>query len=489
MSHIEHMTIGAVLCAEGAVLRTTSDALVHQAALRVDDFTDLRARAVWTIVLRLTERRRPANVETVFTFGRLSKAFAEKDIAWLREWENDAATIDRTMFGDMVDGLRSASRAKALAIAYEEAIAALRAPSPDVVKVITDLETVQREALSAMVDETSTGDMDLAELADRWQRVEAGTESADVIPTGIKCLDDLIGGFFSNLNMIIGAPSEGKSAFVATVIELLLLAGVKVGVFGLEDGTAWIQRRHVAKRMGINARDVGRKPRDHKQHERFAEVTEDLAPLMRNLKTYKRGGIRVSKLLQVATRWKDEGVQIMFIDHGGELDHHSEKVDEHRLRVGLSYKAIRDFATANGIPMVAVAHTRRKSDLDTEPRPPRADEVRDASDIENAARSMLGVWQVPGEDCVRITSAKVTEGERYKTVRIAKVAGGVLLDPEQAEVIDLFAEKMAIARKKKEEKEAIRREAREKAAAERAAAKEAKTKGQGGLALGDRRSA
>ena len=344
-----------------------------------------------------------------------------------------------------------------------------------------------REAIVALVDESSTGDMDLAELAQRWERVEAGEEKSELIPTGVKALDDLIGGFYANLNMVIGAPSEGKSAFIASVIELLLLARVEVGVFGLEDGTEWIQRRHVAKGMGINARDVGRRPRDAAQQQKFGEVTARLAPLMRHLHTHKRNGLTARELLRIAENWRTKKkVQIVFVDHGGELDHSDHNVDENRLRIAASYRALRTWAFNNGIPVVAVAHTRRRDDRDTEPRPPFASEVRDCSDIENMARVMLGVWQVPGEDCVRVSSAKVTEGERYKTVKLPKVAGGVLLDADGAEVIDLFAEKMKVAKERKAQKDAERAEAVARRVAEKEAARQAKAakKPQGGLDLG-----
>lgn len=475
--HVQHAIIGAIMNAESPLMRSNAQSLVEGCGLRRDDFTDLRARLVWPVLVKLAAARRPCTPSAVFAYGRQTKLFSEGDIGWLLEMEATSVMVDRATFDDMTGGMLQASRTKSLADTLEAQLLLLRGKEPNIHQSAATIESALRDAIVALVDESSTGDMDLAELAQRWERVEAGEEMSDIIPTGIQALDDLIGGFYANLNMVIGAPSEGKSAFIATVIEMLLMNGVEVGVFGLEDGTEWIQRRHVAKGMGINARDVGRKPRDHAMQVKSGEVFERLAPIMRHLHTHKRSGLTARELLRIAENWRrKKKVRIIFIDHGGELDHSDHSVDENRLRIAASYRLLRTWAFNNQIPVVAVAHTRRKDDRDIEPRPPLASEVRDCSDIENMARMMLGVWSVPGEDFVRLTSAKVTEGSRYKTVKLAKVAGGVLLDAESAEVVDLFAEKMKLAKARKEQKDTERREAKERIAAEKEAVRQAKAK-------------
>jgi replicative DNA helicase len=493
--HIQHVICGGVMLAESPTMRSNAQSLIDSTGLKREDFGDAKARLVWGIMTKLAAARRPVSPATIYAYGRSTKSFTERDQIWLQEMENMGVALDRATFDDLAAGMLQQCRIAQLATVLETNLNLLRTDRPNVEAIRLTLEAALRETTVALVDKSSTGEQDLIDLAAKWERVELGEEKADVIPTGIQALDELIGGFYANLNMIIGAPSEGKSAFVATVIELLLYAGEKVGVFGLEDGTQWIQRRHVAKRMGINAREVGRKKRGDiivngvGGNQLWANATEELAPLMRNLFTNPEAGLRPDVLLRIAEKWRLKGCRIFFVDHGGELDHSNRNIDEHRLRIAASYRALRNWAFNNGVAVVAVAHTRRKDDRDVEPRPPRADEVRDCSDIENMARMMIGVWSVPGEDYVRLTSAKVTEGARYKTVKVAKVAGGVLLDPDNCEVIDLNVEKMRIAKEKKEKKEAERKEAVARRAAEKAAAKEKAKPKQPGLDLNDERRA
>ncbi len=486
-SHLEHAMIGAILSAEHGLMNSNANALLQQAGLKTSNFTDVKARATWGILERLAASGRPINAVSVFRFGRSMQTFSEDDFKWLSGLEY-GSTLDRTRFTEIADGMRSKERAQWLRSTLADITHLMESPEPDLMEVIGRMEDAIAATVLTMEDDSSTGDMDLAELGEDWDRAEAG-EAVDLIPTGIEPLDKLIGGFLLNLNLIIGAPSEGKSAVIATLIKLLLLAGHKVGLFGLEDGTKWVQRRHVGVGMGIPLREVGRKARDHAQQSKWADTTAALAPLMRNLYTSKKTAQSPKQVLRQAAKWKQLGVRINFVDHGGELDFSSDKVDEHRLRVGLAYKAIRDFAVAEGIAMVVVAPTRRKDDRDTEPRPPRIDEVRDSSDLDFAARVCLAVWSVPGEDFVRITSAKVTEGARYKTVRCPKLGGGTLIDPDGAEEIDLFAERMKAARLKKEQRDEERKEARERIAAEKALAKQAKAakKPQAAMNLGDAR--
>lgn len=482
--HVQHAIIGAVMNAESPLMRSNAQSLIDASGLRLDDFSDLKARAVWPVLLKLAAARRPCTPDAVFGYGVQTKRFRDGDIVWLQEMEQSAAMLDRVTFDDLAAGVVQASRTKSLALALEEGAKMLRGNDPQLPAILATLEAAMREAIVS-VDESSTGDMDLAEVGDDWDRSEAG-EAPDLIPTGIKPLDDLIGGFLLNLNLIIGAPSEGKSAVIATLIKLLLLAGYKVGLFGLEDGTKWLQRRHVGVGMGIPLREVGRKPRDYAAQQKWAEVSAALAPVMCNLFTSKRTAQTPKQVLNQAAKWKAKGVRIMFVDHGGELDHSSDKVDEHRLRVGLSYKMIRDWAFAERVAMVVVAPTRRKDDRDTEPRPPRIDEVRDSSDLDFAARVCLSIWSVPGEEFIRITSAKVTEGARFKTVRVPKLGGGTLIDPDGAEEIDLFVERMNAAKERKAQKDAERAEAVARRLAEKEAAKAAKAakKPQADLGLG-----
>lgn len=480
---VEQWVIGALLMAEGAVLRSNAQALLTQADLPPEAFTDLRAKHVWQVIVKLASQGRPVSVETVFGFGRGSKLFAEKDLAWLREWADNALTIDRPKFGDLADGLRKTARQKMLTTALEQHLETLRTQQdPDVLAIADALAEIAAATRTSTANEESTGDLDMAAVDDDWTRAEQGAPIG-IVPTGIPALDESLRGFVPNLNVLIGPPSGGKSATAASMIERQLLGGWRVGFFGLEDGSKWIPRRLIARDLGWPLVDVGRRERDHAAQTKIAEIYERLRHPLAHLKTYPRGGITTAKLLQIAARWVQRdatgrpGVDIIWIDHGGELDHTSDKVDEHRLRVGLSYKRLRDFAVDNGVPIVTLAHTRRRSDQDTEARPPRADEVRDSSDIENAARLMLGMWESPDErDHFRITSLKATEAERFVTWRLPRLKKCALIDPDGAEVVNLQAEKMAKAKARREEKEAERAAARAKREAEKAAAKNEKAK-------------
>src|SRR5690606_4291554 len=113
-----------------------------------------------------------------------------------------------------------------------------------------------------------------------------------LMPTGIKLLDEHVGGWERNLNLVGGLPSVGKSALIATIIGNQLKAGRKVGLFGLEEGTLWLLKRLVARDTGLELRSVGRARLTDTQQEAVTESMGAWHERFRNLHVYRRGGIK-----------------------------------------------------------------------------------------------------------------------------------------------------------------------------------------------------
>lgn len=487
-AHLEHAVIGAVLAAEGQVMASNAAALMEQAGLRATDFEDLRSRAVWPIIERLVQNRRPVSASTVYAYGKTIKTFSQGDFVWLQQLE-DTSMMDRLRFAEIVEGMRIVARKKSLTTGIAEAMELLARHDSDLATIAGRLDSLVRDVLT-MVTDDGTGEDDVMEIGDEWDRREAG-EATTFLPTGITAIDESIGGYVRNLNMIVGQPSEGKSAFMASSIEAILDAGHVVGLFGLEDGTKWLARRLIARDMGLQLRDVGNKPRDFAMQEKWTEVGARMALKLRRLICYRHAGISVDELLRRATSWKaNRKIAALFIDHGGEVDHTTSKHDEHRLAVAESYRRFRDWAINNQCPVIAIAHTARGNE-DQEERPPKPREVAESAYIERRARLMLGVWSKAddGEDFMRVSVIKISEGKRNVTFKVPKHTTAALVHREGAEIVDLFGERMAAAKAAKAKKEAERAEARERVAAERAAAKNAKAqaKVQSGLQLNDER--
>jgi replicative DNA helicase len=474
-ANLEEVILGAILDAEGPVLQTSAGLLVEMTGMRPEDFSDARARVAWRVVARLAARRRPVDALSVYAAGRTTKLFGEDDLAWLQGLQH-ANSLDRERFSTVVEGIRVQARSKQLETALEEQLRVLRSGSTDIARIAGDLDSTLKEIISA-AEPDATGEDDVLEVSNDWDLQESGAAPPTLCPTGLPVFDELLGGWMQNLNIVGGLPSVGKSALLASCIDGQTAAGLKVGLFGLEDGTKWLARRVIAREMALPVRSVGFAKRTPEQAAQFGDVGARVSAQLRNLVTYRRSGLDVREMLRRAASWvRNRGVQCIWLDHGGELDHSAEGTeDQMAYRVARSYTQIRDFAVDYGVPFVVMAHTKRPFD-GNEQRPPQMVELSDSSKIEKAARVFVGVWRKYSEpESMRATIVKATEGETGVTARIQRWKTAALLNGADWERIDLQKEAAMEARLKREAKEAERAAAAEATKQKRAAAKAQKT--------------
>lgn len=468
---LEAVLFGAVLDAEGPVLKTTAAALIDLSGMRPEDFGDPRVRVGWSIAARLGARRRPVDAISVFAAGRTTKAFDDGDLAWLTGLQA-GNQMNRERVADLVDNLRTASRRRLLANALQRNLTALQADGSDLSKVATDLDSALRDVMATSADD-GTGDEDVMTLADQWDRQEAGAVAPMLLPTGLTTLDEIIGGLPQNLTVICGLPSVGKSALLGSIIDAQLDMGLRVGLFGLEDGTEWLSKRIMAREMGMPVRAVAFHKRTAEQLARFPDVGQSMSTRLKRMICYRNDSVSISELLRRAAVWKTQRlIDVLYVDHGGEVDHTTDKFEDHRMRVAESYRLLRNFALRYKMPVVVLAHTGRPSD-DNEDRPPRVTEIAESAYIERRARLVLGCWRRQGEqDFMRLTVLKQTEGEPNVSMKLARLTQCALIDRTVGERIDLRTEQNREAKANREKREADRIAAREAAKAATAKSKQ-----------------
>lgn len=481
-AQLEEVLLGAVLDAEGPVLQTAAGLLVDMSGMRPEDFTNARCRVAWQVILRLTQRRRPVDALLVFSAGRSVKAFNDADREWLQSLQH-SNQLDRDRFANLVEDMRNQARHRQLESVLEKQLNILRGPDVVLTNVASEIDTAVKDIITAALPD-GTGEEDVLELANDWDAQEAGTQAPTLFPTGMPVFDDLLGGWVPNLNILMALPSVGKSAALASCIDGQTAAGLKVGLFGLEEGTKWLSKRIIAREMALPVRSIGFAKRTPEQREQFGDVGARVAAQMRNLITYRRPRgalVDVREMLRRAASWvRNKGVQCIWVDHGGEIDPGIGQAggnDQMAYRVAANYARIRDFAEDYNVPVVVLCHTRRPEDGNEE-RPPMMTEAADSSRIEKMARVMVGGWRrrYSEPDYMRLTCLKASEGAVDITARCKRWTTAGLLQRDQWERIDLQKEKAAEAKAKRDEKEADRLAAREAAKQKAAAEKNAKAR-------------
>lgn len=479
--NLEEAVLGAILDAEGPVLQTAAALLIEMSAMRPEDFTSIRVRQAWKVALHLSLKRRPVDAMSVFSAGRTTKAFSDADLPWLRSLQH-GNTLDRERFANLVEDMRDAARLKQLERVLEAQLVALKGAGANLTNIASEIDTALKDIVAATLPD-GTGEDDVLEVSNDWDTQEAGKAAPTLFPTGLPMLDELLGGWVPNLNILMALPSVGKSAALASCIDGQTAAGLRVGLFGLEEGTKWMARRIIARDMGIPVRSVGFTPRTPEQHAQFADVGARVAAQLRNVITYRRPRgalVDVREILRRSASWvRNKGVQCIWIDHGGEIDPGigQGQNDQMAYRVAANYARLRDFAEDYNVPVIALCHTRRPEDGNEE-RPPLMTEAADSSRIEKMARVMVGGWRrrYAEPDCMRLTVLKASEGEVDITCRAKRWKSAAMLQRDNWDRVDLQAERNQEQKAKREAKEAERIAAAESAKQRAAAAKASKVR-------------
>lgn len=482
-SSMELSLLGALLDAEGPAVRSNAGALLDRSGIKPEDLSDRRVATAWAIVQRLVQRRRPVDARLVHAAGLASRMLTAEDLGWLQGLQS-SNDLDAERFADLSETVRSLSRAQGLTKVLERAIAELQQPNTDVSAVATTVETALREAVS-LSSPDSDGSTDVLELAADWEAVEGPEHLTPIIPTGITAIDEVIRGWVPNLNVLIGLPSVGKSALLASMIDAQLEAGFKVGLFGLEDGTKWASKRVIARDMGMPVRDVTTKKRTPEQALQSVDVMSATSARWKNCITFTQDSITTDELCRRITKWiLEKGVQCVYIDHIGEVDHWNPKLEDFRLQNAETWRRLRNLAIRYNVPIVVLSHTGRPND-DDEERPPRLKEIAESAYAERKARVAIGVWRKFEErDVMRVSVLKQTEGEANVHIKLLRHTTAALVDTNSGERFNPMAEKMAAAREAKEKREADRLAALEKTRAAKEAAKEAAKKAKAQLTFG-----
>lgn len=463
----------------GALLDGVNDAqaLVDVGGLRPEDFTDARTRGCWQLGERMALAHKPLSAVTLFAEGQKRKLLPDAALGWLEKLEA-SNTLDKAKFAEVAANVRTQARRSALSQLLKEQAAELDRGG-DLQTSADTIEAACRD-VGGFGQTHELGSVDVMELGIEWEQRLADGKSL-LVPSGIRSVDELIGGWAPNLNIVAGLPSVGKSAFVGTSIEQQLRAGVKVGLFGLEDGTRWLSKRLIARDVGIPVRDVGWAKLDAQRQERYVDVAQRCATLLERLITYRRDTIGTDELCRRISHWVTAlGVECIYIDHGGEVEHRREaSSDDYRLAVGDTYRRLRNLAVRYQVPIVVLAHTTRASDRSSfhggEDAPPKVSEIAESAYIERRARVVLGLWTKHGEDeAMRVTVLKQTEGKRGETVRLDRLTTSALLDPLSGSAINLHSERAQEAAKKRATKATAAAEAKRLADEVKRAAKEAK---------------
>jgi replicative DNA helicase len=308
---------------------------------------------------------------------------------------------------------------------------ALTAPparhAPDYARLIYDMamrrklvelgEEIAAQAMDAEIDATpdsliEQAEVALAAMAERGRAQErqltaadAATEALNVIaaayqrdggmaglPTGLTDLDYLTGGLSpSDLVIIAGRPSMGKTALACGIAHHNAQQGTPVGFFSLEMSAMQIMLRLIGQEVEISANRLRRGKIDGIDYDRILEAAAPFAALP--LTFDQSGGITVAQLCARARRMRRQHkVGLIVVDYLQLLSGNNKRQTNRVAEVSEISAALKALAKELEIPVLALSQLSRLVESRDDKRPQLSD-LRESGAIEQDADVVMFVYR------------------------------------------------------------------------------------------------
>jgi replicative DNA helicase len=392
MSHsdvqAEKAVIGAVLC--GATRMQVAD-------LKADDFTEARPH-VWRAVMDLFNQGAGVDHITLSELLKTRGVLAEVGgPAELMRMDDGGRLAAFSGLPQHVGIIRDRARRRRLAAAGKR----LEAMSYDL-NLGTD-RIAAEGAQAAMTaggtsDGDEAGDVDFWEIHERWTAWSGMTEQqraqhAPYLPMPWEFMREAgVYGFPESLSVVAGRSGIGKTATLSTCMAYWLrVLPHKGAVIGLEDGTAWLDERWIASKLGLDYAAVGTARLSPSQELAYNDYAEHIVPLLQSkLKKYRRAGMTAGQLLARCRRWVDEGVKWIVVDHGLRVTYESDgRMREDRV-IGQTMDALANLGLNYKCHIIVAWHLNRASDDDSTPT---LGDLKESGYLDAAARAIYGLWK------------------------------------------------------------------------------------------------
>lgn len=208
------------------------------------------------------------------------------------------------------------------------------------------------------------------------------------ISSGFGKIDFLTAGFQrSDLIILAGRTSHGKTALMLNFLHNMAMDGVSVGVFTLEMSKEQLFDRLVAMRTGINSMKfrTGRF-----SSENWAVITSAMGQLSTWDVLFEELTFDVIKIAREARRMKKAGAKIIFIDYLSLVK--GEASEKRHEEVAANTRMFKRLAKELNLPVVLLVQLNRAFKDRKDKRPILAD-LRESGEIEQAADVVMFIYR------------------------------------------------------------------------------------------------
>ena len=209
----------------------------------------------------------------------------------------------------------------------------------------------------------------------------------ELVPTGIKALDNTVGGLGKGSAMIIGADTGvGKSTVCLLSMLNNMESGVRTGYVSCEDTADVVGCRILSHYSKVNSRNIRRKELTKQDTTALEEARSQVRALSESefspVISYQIGR-PLTAVLDAVAALGDQGCELVIVDYlqkikGG----HTER----NIEVSRAFTSLQGAVADIGAALIAVSQVRRV----LEPgKVPRRHHLKESGDLENEARVIL----------------------------------------------------------------------------------------------------
>ncbi len=219
------------------------------------------------------------------------------------------------------------------------------------------------------------------------------------VPTGLKDLDERLGGLHSSdLLIIAGRPSMGKTALATNIAfhaakNILEKKGGKssVAFFSLEMSSEQLSTRILSEQTRIKSNDIRRGKITEDELERFIETSKTIAELP--LYIDETPAIKISTLANRARRIKRlHGIDMIVVDYIQLMTTDNYKYDGRVQEIGEITQGLKALAKELNVPVLALSQLSRAVEQ-REDKKPQLSDLRESGSIEQDADVVMFVYR------------------------------------------------------------------------------------------------
>lgn len=399
---LEQSVIGTVL--------NRPDNLALLGNLGSSDFVVPIARATWDAIRNLEAANRPIDVTTIGdelcrarTFrAEQNEGHGTADQAEMRIWDFlqlcsiRVPTIDNSI--EYARRLKDHALHRRLVDTLGEVLH--EAKTGDMTGA--ELLTLALGGLSTLDAESPEGASTIGEILKRrieqldqiQKDRENGAPSISGVYTGVKKLDDKIGGWQPGIVSIVAArPAMGKSSFGLATADECSSRGMGVHVFSIEDTETAMADRVMARTSGVSAESIRNAQLDREQFERLQGALKDVGR-RKNWLVDGRSGVTAQEIVRSVRRHRrDNDTRVVIVDYVqlvAKAKHMLHATTHEALSDTITVLA--DAAKQDGIAYVVMSQLNRDIEKRTDKRPQLAD-LRESGSLEERAKCVVGLYR------------------------------------------------------------------------------------------------